>query len=310
MADKPLRKRIKNWLIFQLVRSLIKLVRLLPRRVALKSFEHLGALAFLLIRKEREKTLRHLRLAFGAQRSEREICNLAKATFRALGRNAAEAVRLPQLIRGGLDQFVRFVGREHLDRAFARGRGVLCITGHLGCWELFAAYLAQHYPMAAVGATLYDRRLDEILLRAREQSGIATFPRSVGGTKSIVRWFREGGLLAILIDQDTRVGGEFVDFFGQPAYTPSGMVVLAERTGAALVPVAIYMNEDSTHTLEVRPEIILQKTGAARADRRANVWQCSQAVEAFIREHPTQWVWMHERWKTKPIKENLIETQA
>lgn len=300
MSGKPLRKRIKNWLIFQLVRALIKLVRVLPRRAAIKIFERLGALAFLLIRKEREKTLRHLRLAFGAQKGEAEILNLAQNTFRALGRNAAEALRLPQLRREGFQQLIRFVGREHLDKAFARKRGVLCITGHIGCWELMAMFIASHYPLAVVGAALYDPRLDEILVREREQAGYRTFSRTASGTRQILKWFREGGVLGILIDQDTRVDSEFVDFFGQPAYTPAGPIVLAERTGAALVPLAIHMNEDCTHTVEVRPQIELQNTGDARADRIANVEKCSNAVEAFIREHPTQWVWMHERWKTKP----------
>lgn len=307
MSGKPLRKRIKNWLIFQLVRALIKLVRVLPRRVAIKIFERLGALAFRLIRKEREKTLRHLQLAFGAQQNEAEIFNLAKAVFRALGRNAAEAMRLPQLRRDGFQQHIHFIGREHLDRAFARKRGVLCITGHIGCWELMAMFIASHYPLAVVGAAIYDPRLDEILVREREQAGFRTFSRTAGGTRQILRWFREGGVLGILIDQDTRVDGEFVDFFGQLAYTPAGPVVLAERTGAALVPLAIHMNEDLTHTVEVRPEITLQKTGDARVDRIANVAKCSQAVEAFIRAHPEQWVWMHERWKTKP--QSLAEKQ-
>jgi KDO2-lipid IV(A) lauroyltransferase len=299
MSQKPFSKRIKNWLIFQFIRSLIWFVRLLPRGAALRFFEILGALAFRLIKKEREKTLRHLRLAFGKQRSEAEIHQMARATFRMLGRNAVEALRLPLFAGAGLEKHVRVHGREHLDRAFARGKGVLCVTGHIGCWELMAVWVARHYPLAVVGAALYDPRLDEILLRQRVQAGYRTLPRSAAGTKALLRWFREGGVVGMLIDQDTRVDGEFVDFFGQPAYTPAGMVLLAERTGAPLVPLAIHMNDDSTHTIEIRPEIFLENTGAARADRIANVLKCSKAVEDFIREHPTQWVWMHERWRTQ-----------
>ncbi|MGH7493416.1 MAG: lysophospholipid acyltransferase family protein [bacterium] len=308
MSQKPLRKRIKNWLIFQLIRGLIWFVRLLPRRAALRLFENLGLLAFRLIKKEREKTLRHLHLAFGAQRSPAAVYQMARDTFRMLGRNAAEAMRLPLLAGAGLENLVRCNGREHLDRALARGKGVLCVTGHLGSWELMAKWVARHYPLAVVGATLYDPRLDEILIRTREQAGYKTFPRSVAGTKAILRWLREGGVFGFLIDQDTRVDGEFVDFFGQAAYTPAGMVVLAERTGAPLVPLAIHMNDDFTHTIEFRAEILLQNTGEARADRVANVLKCSKAVEAFIREHPTQWVWMHERWRTQAPKTDAILT--
>jgi KDO2-lipid IV(A) lauroyltransferase len=298
MSNKPLRKRLKNWLIYQFIRGLIWTVRRLPRAMALWLFRNLGMLAFWLIRDAREKTLRHLRMAFGDQRRDEEIRQLARQVFRQLGLNAAEAMRMPNLLNAGLHKHIRFIGKEHLDRTYQRGKGVICLTGHIGCWELFGAFIASHYPLKVVGAALYDPRLDAILLTQREQAGYQSLPRDASGTRQILRWLKQGGLLGILIDQDTRVDGEFVDFFGRPAYTPAGPVVIAERTGAALVPMAIYMNGDGTHTVEVRPEIELQNTGDARADRLANVTKCSKTVEAFIREHPAQWVWMHERWKT------------
>jgi KDO2-lipid IV(A) lauroyltransferase len=296
--NKPWRKRLKNWLIYQFIRCLIWTVRRLPRPLALWLFRHLGLLAFWLIREAREKTLRHLRIAFGDQRRDEEIRQLARQVFRQLGMNAAEAMRIPNLIAAGLQKHVRFVGKEHLDRAYRRGKGVLCLTGHIGCWELFGAFIATQYPLKVVGAALYDPRLDAILLAEREKAGYQSLPRDASGTRQILRWLKQGGLLGILIDQDTRVDGEFVDFFGRPAFTPAGPVVIAERTGAPLVPMAIYMNDDGTHTVEVRPEIELQNAGDARADRLANVAKCSKVIEAFIRKHPAQWVWMHERWKT------------
>jgi KDO2-lipid IV(A) lauroyltransferase len=260
-------------------------------------------LDFLLLRDAREKTIRHLRIAFGDCRRDEEIRQLAKKVFIQLGCNAAEAMRIPQLIQAGLQNYIRFIGKEHLDCAYARGKGVLCLTGHIGCWELFGAFIASQYPLKVVGAALYDPRLDAILIAERGKAGYSSLPRDASGTRQIIRWMKQGGLLGILIDQDTRVDGEFIDFFGQPAYTPAGPVVIAERTGAALVPLAIYMNEDGTHTVEARAEVQLQNTGNDRQDRIANVEKCSKAVEAFIREHPAQWVWMHERWKTKAPKE-------
>jgi KDO2-lipid IV(A) lauroyltransferase len=303
MPDRPLRKRLKNWLIFQFIRGLLWAVRRVPRRLALWWFQNLGALAFVLLRDARKKTIRHLYLAFGDRLSDEEIHSLARKVFRQLGRNAADAMCIPKLIQAGLHRYVRFVGKEHLDRAYGRGKGVVCLTGHIGCWELFGAFIASQYPLKVVGAALYDPRLDAILLAERDRAGYSSLPRDASGTRQILRWLKQGGLLGILIDQDTRVDGEFVDFFGLPAYTPAGPVVLAERTGAPLVPMAIYMNDDGTHTVEVRSEIELQNTGNAKADRLANVAQCSKAVEAFIRAHPTQWVWMHERWKTQMKKE-------
>jgi KDO2-lipid IV(A) lauroyltransferase len=309
MSNKPFRKRLKNWLIYQFIRGLIWTVRRMPRSWALWFFRQLGVWAFYLIRDAREKTIRHLRMAFGDQRREEEIRQLAKQVFHQLGMNAAEAMRMPNLIKAGLHKHIRFAGKENLDRAYGRGKGVICLTGHIGCWELFGAFIASHYPLKVVGAALYDPRLDAILLAERNRAGYSSLPRDASGTRQILRWLKQGGLFGILIDQDTRVDGEFVDFFGTPAYTPAGPVVLAERTGAPLVPMAIYMNEDGTHTVEVQSEIELQNTGDAKADRRANVAQCSKAIEAFIRAHPTQWVWMHERWKTKASNETSASVQ-
>jgi KDO2-lipid IV(A) lauroyltransferase len=245
-------------------------------------------------------------MAFGDQKRDEEIQQLARQVFRRLGMNAAEAIRIPNLIAAGLQEHIHFVGKELLDNVYQRGKGVLCLTGHIGCWELFGAFIAMHYPLKVVGAALYDPRLEAILLAEREKAGYQSLPRDASGTRQILRWLKQGGLFGILIDQDTRVDGEFVDFFGRPAYTPAGPVVIAERTGVPLVPMAIYMNDDGTHTVEVRPEIKLQNTGDAHADRLANVAKCSKAIEAFIREHPAQWVWMHERWKTQAPNETSL----
>src|SRR5262245_25258054 len=102
MSNKPLRKRLKNWLIYQFIHGLIWSVRRLPRPLALWFFRQLGIGAFYLIRDAREKTIRHLRIAFGDQRRDEEIRQLAKQVFRQLGLNAAEAIRMPNLIKAGL----------------------------------------------------------------------------------------------------------------------------------------------------------------------------------------------------------------
>ena len=308
MPARPVGKRLKNWLIYRFIRSLIWMMRRLPRTFAIWFLERLAQVAYWTLRETRTKTQRHLRVAFGDQLSEDQVRATSRQVFLSLGRNAADALRLPQLMKDGLDRHVRFVGREHLDQAYARGNGVLCITGHLGCWELLAAAIARHYPLAVVGAELYDPRLNAMLVAEREKAGYKSFPRTSGGTRQILRWLKRGGLVGLLIDQDTRVDGEFVDFFGRPAKTPAGPIVLAERTGAALIPLAIRMNSDLTHTIEVGPEIHLQNSGDSRADRLANIEKLSKAVEGFISEYPTQWVWMHERWKTLPPAKNEVET--
>lgn len=299
--QQPLKKRLKNGLIYCAVWTMVRCLRLLPRRLATAVMAGTGRLGYLLARDARSKTLHHLQLAYGDRKSSNEIQKMAQEVFVNLGRNASDAVLLPVLVRRGLDRYVRIVGAHHLDRAVERGRGVIILTGHIGCWELLAATLVHSgYPLAVVGAELYDPRLNQLLVDTRSLAGYRAFSRDSGGVRQMLRWLRGGGVLGMLIDQDTRADGEFVDFLGRPAHTPAGPVVLAQKTGAALVPLAIHRRPDGTHLAEIREEIPLRNGREPRLGRIENVQRCSRAVESFIREHPTQWVWMHERWKTEP----------
>ena len=105
---------------------------------------------------------------------------------------------------------------------------------------------------------------------------------------------------AILIDQDTRVPGVYVDFMGTEAHTPAGVVRLVMRSGAPVVSMAIHRDHNGRHIIEVGPEIEMSSTDDFEEDVRENTARLSKAVESFIRLHPQQWVWMHERWKKQP----------
>ncbi|HRG10815.1 MAG TPA: lysophospholipid acyltransferase family protein, partial [Cyclobacteriaceae bacterium] len=103
--------------------------------------------------------------------------------------------------------------------------------------------------------------------------------------------------------QDTKVKSRFVNFFGMPAATPIGATVLALRTGCAVVPTYIYLGEDGKQHMHILPEIPLVITGDEETDLVVNTQNFTNVTEQIVREHPEQWVWMHERWKTKPGEE-------
>ncbi|OQX84966.1 hypothetical protein B6D60_08535, partial [candidate division KSB1 bacterium 4484_87] len=120
-------------------------------------------------------------------------------------------------------------------------------------------------------------------------------------TRAIIRVLRQNEIIGILIDQDTRkVDGVFVDFLGYSAYTPVGPIVLAMKTGAAIVPMAVHLKKNGRHFIEIIPALDLKFTGDPETDRIENTKLCNDALSRFILKRPTQWVWMHERWKTKP----------
>jgi len=294
---KPVGKRLKNWLIYVAVVFVVKLLRSLPRGAAIKIMRFLGALAFRLAGKEREKTIRHLTWVFGYEKSPEEIESLARQVFLNLSTAAADAIRLPVIIREGINNLVTIQGIEHLQKSLANGKGAIWLTGHFGNWELLGAYLAQNgLPLKVIGRTAYDPRLDKMIVDGRNQAGYSNIARGKG-TREIIRALRDGYAIGMLIDQDTNVEGVFVNFFGRPAHTATGPVVLAQKFGAPIASVFMRLCPDFSYQIECGEEIVLQNTGDADADLIANTQKCSNVYERMIRRYPDQWVWMHERWK-------------
>lgn len=293
-------QKTKNLFIYWIVVYLILLVRLISRRNALRFFGKLGAVAFFLIRSEREKTIRHLKLAFGNSKSEAEIYKLARQVFIYLGMNGADGLRLPILNRDNINRLVSIEGIEILEKVLNLGKGAMLVTGHIGCWELLAATLSlKGYPLYVVGKPIYDPRLDKIIVRNREGAGSKYIARGDSITK-ILRALRNNAMIGFLIDQDTDVDGVFVDFFGKPAYTPVGPVALALKKQVPVVPMVIQLMENYKHKIFVGEPIELVRTGDRKKDLTINTQKLSSFLEERIRLYPSQWVWMHERWKTQP----------
>jgi KDO2-lipid IV(A) lauroyltransferase len=302
VSKGPIRKRIKNWFIYIVILFFVKLIRNVSRLDAMRLLRFFGFAAFRLARHEREKTIRHLTWAFAGEKSPEEIERLAQKVFLHWSTVAADAIRMPLLIRQNqLNRLVRVDGIDRLKKLLARGRGVLSLTGHFGNWEILGAWMAQNgYPLRVIGTSAYDPRLDKMIVETRNQAGYTNIARGKG-TREIIRSLHEGCMIGILIDQDTKVEGEFVDFFGRPAHTASGPVILAQRLGSPLIAVFIHMHKDLTYHLECGEEIMLQHSGDEKADIIANLQKCSDEYERVIRRFPAQWVWMHERWKKQPL---------
>lgn len=298
--NKKTRKKIKNWLIYIAVLFMVKLLRTLSRFSAIKLLRFSGSLAYHLARHEREKTIRHLTWAFGTILTPVEIENLAKKVFQHFSASAADAIRLPVLLKQGLDTVIAEGSTTILDELMQAKQGAILLTGHFGNWELLGAYLAQKgYPLKVVGTSAYDKRLDKMIVETRNLAGYENIARGKG-TREIIRHLRNNGFLGILIDQDTKVEGEFVSFFGRPAHTATGPVILAEKFVVPVIPIFMPLFPDFKYRIIIGDKIVLQNTGNPLADTIANTQKCSDAYQNIINRFPEQWVWMHERWKKKP----------
>lgn len=304
MANRPLRKRVKYSLLFYFVRFLIGASNLIPRRLWLWFCGLLGRIAYTFATKTRELVIFHLGMAYSKELSMREILDLSKETFKMLGKNAGDVLRAKKVkTLEDLDKFLITYGIENFEAATAKGKGVIFLTCHLGAFDLQITNMAlRGLKPNIIGTPLKDERLNDLLFNYRNAYGAVAVERGKE-TLRLIKALKTAGSIAILIDQDTKVKSRFVDFFGMKAATPVGATILAMKTGAAVVPTYIFLGEDNMQHMYILPEIPLEISGDEETDLVVNTQKFTRFIEDQVRAHPSQWVWMHERWKTRPGEE-------
>ncbi len=300
-GTRPLIKRIKNWFLCRLITSIISLLNFLPRNFAIFVGGTLGKSAFALIRDARRRTLSNLSLAFGDEKNDKELRKLGSKVFENVGKNVADAVRLKRMKWQDIDRIVEIEGLEHFDQAYGLGKGVIALTGHIGNFELLAAWFSlRAYNVSVIGRELYDSRLDRLLVENRESVGLENIPTRAG-VKPIIRALKKGRALGVLADHDSsRVRGVFVNFFGKSARTPVGPILLPYKTGSPIIPMAIVRKGKNSYKIIVKPRIELTLSDDREKDVLDVTQKCTKVLESIIREYPDQWLWMHDRWKSRP----------
>ncbi len=222
--------------------------------------------------------------------------------FRSIGRVLVSFARFPSIRRDTVDRWIKWEGAEYWDEALRRGRGVVFATAHLGNWELSAfAHALLSAPMGVVIRPLDNPWIDRLVERRRGLSGNWSIGRKEFA-RSILKTLAANGAVGILIDQNmTADSGVFVDFFGVPACSETGVAKLAARSGATVLPgFALWSEAEQKYVLRFYPPVEI--TGDAACDTAA----LQARLEAIIREHPDQWLWIHRRWNTRPEGERSL----
>ena len=304
MADRPLRKEIKYRALYGFIRSLIFLSNLMPRIWWLNFCGFLGFLGYIFSPKPRALSIKHLGMAYENEKTPDEIKKLARRMFIMLGKNAGEILRASRVkTLGDLEKFVVVEGYEHAEAAKKKGKGIIFLPNHLGAFELMVTFVSlRGFKPMVIGTPLKDERLNSLMVNYRNAHGAIPVERGKE-TLRLFKGLKLGGSTAVLIDQDTKVKSRFVEFFNRPASTPIGAAILALKTGATILPAYIHLGEDNLQHIRFLPEIPLEVTGDEETDLIRNTQNYTRFNEKVIREHPEQWVWMHERWKTKPGEE-------
>lgn len=221
---------------------------------------------------------------------------IAKENWRSLGTAAGELPHTAK-IADPANGYLSIEGREHLEATRAEGRGVIAIAAHYANWELLPLYggvdadgfLGFYRPQS-------NPLADSFINAHRTSTGarlIAKDDRT--GLRQAMTTLRSGGTVGILFDQRLRAGID-VPFMGQPALTMPIAHSLAEKTGAAVIPLHFVRTAPARYRVVYEPEIALPDTGNRQADRMAFLTEVNRVIGQWIRETPEQWFWAHRRW--------------
>ena len=261
------------------------------------------ALAFLARKGESAKITRiNLRTCF-PDLTEAELNAQVQASLQNMALMFFELAQIRYWSQDKLYEGVVFRGEEVLQQAAAEENGVLLVIPHLGSWEILSVYLGLNYKLAA----LYDppkfAGLESVIVEIRERYSGEMFPIDVGGLRSVMKWLRSGGLLAVLPDQvPAREAGVYADFFGQPALTMNLVHQLVSRTSPSVVLGWVRRTfEDMDEGRDYSFEVNFSKLSLSFDDQVETATAVNKAIETAIRLAPEQYQWEYKRFKRPPV---------
>ena len=284
---------------------LLKTIGAMPRPIA--RFVGASTAAFLLWLRPglRRAAGDNLRLAFPNWNNKQRRAAIRGMVLQ-LGWMAAEFAHFPKYTKQNIDRIVLLDGFENFASAQARGKGVLFLTGHMSAWEVapFAQALFGH-PLHFLVRPIDNPRVDELVTRYRCLSGNLPIEKNQSA-RAVLKVLAAGGTVGILADHNTlHAEGVFVDFFGIPACTTAGLARFALHTDAAVVPGFLHWDAAlRKYRLCFEPAVKLTRTGDDATDIRENTQQFTRVIENYVRRYPDQWLWLHRRWKSRPLGES------
>lgn len=294
-----------DYLAYIAVKFLNKLFSLMPIRLALWIGRRLGTLAFLFNRKRRVIAYANLKAAFAGEKAPKELKGLTKKVYQNLLQTFVEVLNLTKVNKKYVDKYVKIINMERIDRASKSGRGTILLTAHFGGWELSSLVSAVvGYPILVLAREQKLGRINELLNQLRESKGCKVIRKGIS-TKNIIRALRDKQIIGVLSDQDAGKNGTFVTFFGRPTSSHSGPMEMAKRTGSIILPNFIVRVKGPYHKvfLEEYIDFRLSKGGD---DIKENLQKFTTLLESYIRKYPDQWLWLHKRWKSTPLRTVLV----
>jgi heptosyltransferase-2 len=294
--------RMLEFCVYILYRAGVALLAVLPWPALFALGNAGGWFAWALLGNYRRLARRNVAIAFGNEKSPRELRRLVRRHFQRLGANLVYTAKISAVPLDKILERVTLENLDAIDRHLRGGVPVVMVLSHLANWELFAQLMPNSFPYARTASVyqkLGNRFIDAHVRRARSRTGLALFDRQ-HGFQAVINLLRAGGAVGVLADQHAGDHGVWIPFFGRLASTSSLGPLLAKRTGAALVSAAVYTDGIGRWRI-----VITNRFDEPRASVEALTAKMNEIIERQIRHAPEDWFWVHNRWKT-PIPNFLL----
>lgn len=273
---------------------------IMPAMFSVKTGELLGLLLFYVWGSRRKIAINNLEEAVssGTLNITETPEIIIRTFFQNLGKGFAEIIKIYFGLGRHIIESVTFEGIENFHTARSKGKGVLFITGHCGNWELLAisTSIKLSRSLAVVARPLDNPFLNRMIEKTRQKYDNRIIYKKAA-LKNILQALRSNEAVGILMDQAVLAREGFViDFLGRGAWTTKMPALIARKTGAAVLPAFIHRTGNG-HTIKIFPEVQLSHEDDKEEQSKKDTKKISSYVEDYIQEHPSEWLWIHRRWK-------------
>lgn len=293
--------------MYRLMKLLSALVCALPHSLQYALGRLIGRLAWMFIPRKRKRLAIEQILFCKVADTKEQAEYIAKKSTTRFGPMIIDVLRFPQIKDGLYRTMIEFNGREILEDIKASGKGAIVVSMHSGNWELLGGTLASEgFPLISVAMKQHsesDRFINEYRAIMHQHVTYKT------GIREMLSAMKQGGMIGLIMDQDPGKTGILAPFFGYETLTASGAAIMARMQDAPIVPVTIHYDKfKEKHIIDVQTPMYVERTDEKDKDVLVTTIRLNEIMEDHIRRYPTEWFWLHNRWKwTRKLYGDTIE---
>lgn len=244
----------------------------------------------------------NLRAAFCKEKTPRELKKLIKGVYQNLVETVFEIIALYKVNEKYIDKYVDIGNPENMLKIVNHPKGIIFLTAHFGNWELAGMTSSMKgFPLVVLAREQRMKRMNELINRLRESKGVKVVRKGLT-TKNIVKALHQGEVIGMVGDQDGGKDGILTEFFERLVSTASGSARIAQKTGAYILPAFMARVKGPYHRLIIEEPIKIEKD----ENIEPYLVKYNTFLEKYVRAYPEQWLWLHKRWKSTPLKKVVI----